>query len=1030
MRPHTARRRSAFLATTALGLVFATSAWAQNTQDAQAAPATESVVVTGTQIIGSKITGALPVTVVDEGTIAAVAPLSGDDLVRSIPQMGATNFNSSTLPGSSNSARGDIGSIDLRNIGEGATLLLVNGRRVVGDPRNQASIGLLAPTTTYNSNAIPISDAQRMEVLLDGAAALYGSDAIAGVVNVITNKDMNGLKISVQHGAADGTNFNSSSIDLLGGMDFAGGKGNVTASFNLTQQTALFTRDQYFSASSDKTPLFANVPTYAGVASLNGTSTTTPFGTFTLIPASTVKSGATTLTTASGQFHIQPATDAGCVITPTSTTSGNCLATGTLPTSTTAANTRADSNANYPVTITPSINRYNFFSNAHYDLTPGITLYAEAGWYQAETTSLQPPGAASGSSTVTVPASNYWNPFGPTTFANGTANPNRIAGLNISAAGAAAKITTLSFADQGTNVIRDHTHQSRILIGAKGDDLFGFNWDTAVLYSEAGNRDVGEGIDETKLQANLALSTPAAYNPFLGGNPSNPGGPVTNASNQAALQTFTNYVTTDNYSTLGLADFKVSKADLFSLPAGDLGLAAGVEVRHEYLADIRDPNINGTNQFTDSVTGTTIVSNELGVSQTPSSSGDRWVESVYGEFGVPVISPEMGIPLVQKVDLQIAGRFENFSDVGGVFKPKVAFSWDVTDDLRIRGSWAQGFEAPNLIQEHEKLLSRSNTNTDYIYCQADLNAGRINSFANCSESVPLLGNRSGNANLRPETSDSKSIGFVFQPSFIPAEYGNFTATADYWSILEKNLIGVFGQANAMVLDYLLRVQGSSNPNVLRAAPTSSQIAQFAGTGIAPAGTVLSINDQYVNENPQLASGIDLGAHWDLRDTSWGNFSVDANVARQLSLKLEPSPVQQSLLDARSAGIINAGTTITGFGNLLQQGTNPIIKWTVTPTWNYGPWTIGGLVSYTGSFYETGLINTSNVPFKVSPFISGNVYGDVAFKDTAFGSDAHIRVGVRDVSNAAPPLYGSGYGFVAGLYEPTRRFEYVNLTVKF
>ena len=1013
---------AAWLTTSALTLVFAQAAWAQSSS---ADDRSETVVVTGTQIVGSTITGALPVTVLDANSIAAVAPVSGDDLIRSIPQMGATNFNSSTLPNSSNSARGDVASIDLRNIGEGATLLLVNGRRVAVDPENQASIGLLAPTVTYNSNAIPISDAQRIEVLLDGAAALYGSDAIAGVVNVITTQNMDGLRLNAQYGGADGTHYNTSTLNALGGKDFLGGRANITASFNWTQETALLTSDQYFTSSLNKTGLFANTP-YAGLASLNQNSTTSPWGTFTVTPATTVKSGTTSVTSASGQFHIQPTTDPGCAL---GTTSGACIGAGTQATSTTAINTKADYNADYPLTVMPSVNRYNFFTNAHYDVSSSFTIYAEAGWYEAETQSLQAPNGASGSSTVAIPASNYWNPFGPTTFANGQANPNRLPGLNISPAGAAVKITTYQFADQGTNLIRDWGHQGRILIGAKGE-AYGFHWDTGLLYSDAGNRDVGEGINETLLQQNLALSTSAAYNPFLGGNPSNPTGPVTNASNAAALQSFTNTYKTDDYSTLGLWDAKVSNANLLSLPGGDLGVATGVEVRHESLADIRDPNINGTNQFTDSVTGATIVSNELGVSQTPSTKGDRWVESAYAELAVPVISPTMDIPLVEKFDMQIAGRFENFSDVGGVAKPKIAFAWDVNDSLRVRGSWSQGFEAPNLIQEHEKLLSRSNTNTDYIFCQADLNAGRINSFANCSELTPALGQRSGNSNLKPETSDNKSIGVVFQPAFVPAQFGNFTFTADYWTILEKNLIGVFGQANALVQDYADRLQGTTDPNVVRAAPTSTQIAQFAGTGIAPVGTLLYINDQYVNENPQLASGVDLTAHWDLRDTSWGSFSVDMNVARELSLKLEPSPTQQALINDRTSGVINPGTIITGFGNLLQQGTNPDIRWNLQPTWTYGPWTVGGMVSYTGSFADTGLINTSNVPFEVPSLLTGNVFTEIAFKDGFIGTDAKVRIGVRNVGNALPPPDLTSYGFVGGLYEPYGRFEYVSLTENF
>ena len=939
MRVHkTVRARAIYLGTSALALVLATNSWAQTVaQNQSGAQQAETVVVTGTQIIGSTITGALSVTVVDQNTLAAVAPISSDDLVRSIPQMGAINFNNQYLPGSSATARGDIGSIDLRNIGEGATLLLVNGRRVAQDPRTQASAGLLAPTVTYNSNAVPITDAQRTEILLDGAAALYGSDAIAGVVNVITTQNMNGLRINAQHGAADGTHYNTSTLDAIGGMDFAGGKGNITASFNYTQQTALLNSDEYFTASSDKTPLFANTP-YAGISSLNGDSTVSPWGTFTTTPAATIKSGTTTLTTSSGQFHLQPASNTGCAL---GISNGNCIATGPLPTTMAFFNTRLDSSADFPSTLSPSVNRYNFFANAHYDVNEHFTIYAEAGWYQAETQDLQPPAGASGLSTVTVPASNYWNPFGP------TSSPNRLPNLTgVPASGLAVKVTTYDFADTGATVIRDWGHQSRALLGAKGDDLFGsgFNWDTGLLYSEAGAENLAQGINDTLLQQNLALSTSAAYNPFLGGNPSNNVGPVTNAGNAAAAQSFVQTFRTDDYSTLGLWDFKVSKANLFSLPAGDLGLASGVEARHESLADIRDPNVSGVIPFTDSVTGTVNASNWLSQSSTPSTKGQRWVESVYAELGVPVVSPAMDIPLVEKFDMQLAGRYEHFSDVGGVAKPKVAFSWDVNDSLRVRGSWSQGFEAPNLYQEHATLIGRSNTNTDYIFCQADLDKGIINSFANCSERTTALGERAGNPNLKPETSDNKSIGVVFTPAFVPAEYGSFTFTADYWTILEKNLIGVFGQANAFVLDYLDRMQGSSDPNVVRAAPTVTQIAQFAGTGIAPVGTLQFINDQYVNENPQLASGIDLQATWSIRDTAWGNFSLDMNVARQLSLKLEPSPVQQSLLTARSAGTINAGTTIAGFGNLLEQGTNPAMRWNLTPSWSDGPWGVGAIVS--------------------------------------------------------------------------------------
>ena len=988
-------------------------------------PKDETVIVTGSQIVGSKIVGTVPVTVIDASQIAAVAAVSGDGLVRSIPQMGSTNFNSSFLPGSSNSARGDVASIDLRGLGEGNTLLLVNGRRVAVDPENQAGANSPVPVVSYNANAIPIGDAQRLEVLLDGASALYGSDAVAGVVNVITNQNIDGGRISLEHGGADGTHYGASIIDALFGKDFLGGRANITGSLNYTQETALRSSDQSFTSTANKAGLFANTA-YAGLSSLNLDSIQSPWGTFAVIPGTVVKSGTTTLTNSSGTFHIQPTEDAGCAL---GSANGTCIGAGAQATSSTGLNTRSDPDADYPLSITPSVNRYNFFSNAHYDVNNSFTLYAEAGFYDAVTQSVQVPIAASGSTTVTVPASNYWNPFGPVTFANGMTNPNRLPNLNIPAAGVPVAITSYLFGDTGPYVVRDNAHQARILLGVKGE-MFGFNWDSAILYSDAANRDVGEGLRSDLLQANLALSTPDAYDPFSGGNPANPGGFDSSPSSATALNAAKSFYVTNDYSTLGLWDFKISKNDLFSLPAGDVGMATGLEVRHEFLSDNRDPTVDGTIQFTDSVTGVNTVSDQLGVSQTPDTKGGRWVESAYAEFAIPVISPAMNIPLIEKVDFQVAGRYENFSDVGGVGKPKIAFSWDVIDSLRFRGSWAQGFEAPNLIQEHETLLTRANTNTDYVRCAADLIAGRISSFANCSEPVPATSERFGNPNLKPQTSDSKSIGVIFQPSFIPSEYGNFTVTADYWEILEKGIVGVFGSQNALILDYADRLQGTANPNVVRAAPTASDIAQFAGTGIAPAGQLLYISDQYINENPQSARGLDLEAHWDLHDTRWGSFSVDANVARMIGLFLQPSPDVQALLNDRASGLINAGTNITGAANLLQQNSNPKMKWTLTPTWTYGAWTVGGLVSYVGTVYDTALINTAAQPFVVPSQMTGNLYTELKLDDGLWGKGMRVRIGARNISNVSPPPFLNVYGFIGGLYEPFGRFVYVNLTKDF
>ena len=201
-------RKQILAAASLIGMIVAQNATAQEqatrteaATEPQTAPRGEEIVVTGSRIAGTKITEALPVTVVGQDEIAATAAVSGDELLRSIPQMSDQSFNSSNGQTSSNFARGDVGSIDLRGLGVGNTLVLLNGRRLVQHPSSQASTSL-APVITYNSNSIPVFGIQRLEVLRDGAAALYGTDAVAGVVNTILRDNVNGGGVSLQYGGA------------------------------------------------------------------------------------------------------------------------------------------------------------------------------------------------------------------------------------------------------------------------------------------------------------------------------------------------------------------------------------------------------------------------------------------------------------------------------------------------------------------------------------------------------------------------------------------------------------------------------------------------------------------------------------------------------------------------------------------------------------------------------------------------------------------------------------------------------------
>lgn len=1025
MKKWTSRRVAVFAASSLLALVQAEVSAAQQVDAApeetppqQGAPA-DDIVVVGSQIRGAKINEALPVTVVSTAEIEASAAVSGDELFRSIPQFGDVRFNSQYLPGSSNGARGDVGSLDLRSLGVGNTLVLLNGRRVVTHPTSQAN-DQLVPVLTYNTNAIPVNGLQRLEVLRDGAAAIYGADAVAGVVNTVLKTDYKGGEFSVQYGGAEKTGFRELNVNGVVGTNFAEDRGNVTLFGSYDRGTGLDSTEQYFTRSSDRRPLFEGTR-FEGAASLDARAVASTWASLQT-PASfgQIRRGTLNLTNASGQFHIQPSTSAGCQL---ALTGGICIDDGAIATSGADRNLRQD-NAAQGVSIIPRLERVNLFLTTNYELADGATFFGEAGFYRSKTRAQQSPTATLASIPITVPASNYWNPFGPATFAGGAANPNRITGTNVPAAGLPVTIRNYSFTDVGPQQIEVTNQQFRFLAGLR-NEWRGFNWETAISYSEAWARDISDNISRTKLQQSLALSTPDAYNVFNGGCVDQPSIGDCTPNSQATIDSIRQKLTRFTKSSLLTFDFRLSKPDLFTLPGGDVGFASGVEARRETQLDDRDPGIDGSETFTDPVTGA-VVGNLANSALNPDTAGHREVFGAYAELQVPVVSPELGIPLIRNLEFQLAGRYERYSDFGDVAVPKVAGAWDLVRGIRLRGSWAKSFRAPNLEQTNATVVTRSNTRTDYAFCEADLRAGRITAFSGCTRSQGTAARRSGNPDLDPERATTLSFGAVLEPP-LPESLGTLTLTGDWWKVRQTGLIGIFGEGNALILDYLLRQTGGTNPYVIRATPTANDIADVEGTGLAPVGQLLFVLDQYTNLLPQQVEGLDFAASYRTPETNIGRFNLSVNASHFLRFFQEPSPGIAALIAARDAGEINAGTIITGGGNLLEQNRRPKWRGSASLTWSLADVTIGAFAQYTGKVFDTGLIDSNGEAWEVKARTTANLYAQYAFSSGAL-EGASFRLGVRNLFNEAPPLSADGY--LGELYSPVRRYWYANVGYKF
>ncbi|WP_257386635.1 TonB-dependent receptor domain-containing protein [Tahibacter caeni] len=976
---------------------------------------TEEIVVVGTHIRGAQTTAALPVVVVGQDQIDAASAVSGDELLRFIPQMGDVLFDASNNPQTSNAARGDVNSVNLRSLGVGNTLVLLNGRRLVQHPTSQGTSDTgTVPVQSFNSNAIPVAGLERLEVLLDGAAAIYGADAVAGVVNTVLQNDFDGFRVDTRYGTAEGTSMDEFETSLFAGWNRD--RDNLSLFVNYVDRSELWAADQDYTASDDLRPLFAGYPDFANVASLDGRASNTPWARLSVGTRPVIRSDGTAVTNSAGAFHVQPQ-DFGCGV---AFGDDLCLASGNHNFNTTNREMRYDTR--HGTTVRPSVERLNTYLTGHYELTPDVEAFGELGFYRAVSEAVQPPVVNLNS--IWIPASNYWNPFGPTHFADGTLNPNRLPNLSgVPDAGLPVQMTNYRYVDAGFQRVRVENYQSRFVGGLRGE-WGGFDWESALVYSEAQAEDRSPNIDMTALQRQLALSTPDAYNPFGGGCAGTPTYGDCSPSSPAAIDAIVFDLVRKSRTTLSMADFRLSRGDLFALPAGPAGIAFGLEARRETQRDDRDANLDGTITFTDSVTGQTNLSNVAAVSPNPDTEGARNVGSGYVELALPLVSPAMDVPLVRQLDMQLAGRYEHYSDFGSVAKPKIALAWDLVDGLRLRGSYSEGFRAPNLEQTNATQYSRLANGVDHVRCEADLRAGRIDSFAECSQNtagVSLL--VAGNPALEPEESTNTSFGVVFQPTFLPEKLGRVTLTVDRWRIRQEQIVGLLGVQTALTLDYLQRVGGGANPLVVRAAPTPEDIALFAGTGIDPAGQVISVADRFINLQPQTAGGLDFGLNWALRGTRFGNFNIDLNATKLLEFTRDPGPIVNALYAARDAGTIDANTPLPDPTRLIGQNGRPQWRASGALTWSRGPWRAGISSQYMSGFEQPDLLGVSGAPFKVEHQLLTNLYGQYRFYN-----ETTLRVGVRDVTDEGPSLADGGYR--GSLQNPWGRYWYVSISKSF
>ena len=950
--------------------------------DAEDARELDKVVVVGSQIVGSDIAGALPVTVLGVDDIDVTGAGSGDELLRAIPQVGDIIFSEAEFTGV-NGARGDIGSINLRGIGTGNTLVLLNGRRLVLHPGTQVED--FVPVNTVNSQSLPVTGIQRLEVLRDGAAAIYGTDAVAGVINTITQDDFEGLEGSLRYGGSENTDLRELTGTVKWGKNFNDDRTNVSVFANFLDREGFSALQLRNSSTEDLRTFFEGTP-FEGDTQLRNLSTQTQWGEFRSLAGSIAAIG-------DDDFHIQPSTFAGCLV---DLGNGVCADNG----GSIDTDLRLD-RARYRELV-GNTERQNIMAFVNHEFDNGVEFFGEATYYHADYNRQRETAQMLSSGRLTVAANAFHNPFGVD-----------------------LQIRDYRPIDAGPRRVEVENDSFRLLGGVRGD-WGDWNYESAFLHSEAETTDRTNRISNTLFQQAINGTTADAYNIFAGGNTVDTNAPST-FNSQSSIDGFIVPVTRVGETSLTLADFKLSSGSLYELPAGNLGIALGVEFRREEFTDDRDARLDGTIVFTDSVTGNVIPSDVMGSSPTPDTDGDRDVFSAFAELAVPLVSEDMNIPLIYSLDAQLAVRAEDYSDVGSVAKPKVALSWYPHPDFQVRAAYSQGFRAPNLEQINATGVRRVNGGReDWILCQATAQAnGTPFDVGDCDgNSVESV--RSGGPALQPEENDNISIGLVYQPSFVD----DLTFTLDWWRIEQEDVVGIFGDQNQISLDYVLRLQGSSNPNVIRAAPTADEIALYTAAGLTPAGEIVEVADQYVNLNLREFEGVDIGVNWGFDTDQFGNFDFKVNAAYLQEAFQEPGPAGATIIAAVASGQANAAVDVPGTQDRIQQNGRPEWRGNASMIWRNGPWGAGLFYNYVGDVIDTSVTGPDDEIFIVDPFETISLYGQYEF-DEWLGGETRIRIGARNITDEEPPLadeFASGY--FPSLHSNRGRYWYVDIRKEF
>lgn len=953
----------------------------------------DRISVTGSRIARTGFVTPSPVTAITAEEIRATGANNIGDLMTRMPALtpSYTLGNSTRFIGTAG-----VGLLDLRGMGTSRTLVLVNGRRHVG-----ATSG----STSVDVNTIPVEWIERVEVITGGASAVYGADAVAGVVNFIMKKSFDGAEIRGQTGMADEGGFNRSFVSVSAGTDFAGGRGNAAIALEYSKQDRFVRTDRAIGREylvsvpnpnydSSKPPSESNPQTV--LSGPGGNHSISYGGTFTLGTFS-----ATNPATWGNRYQFNPDGTFrkqrydGIVVSNSSCT--NC--------------DFADLNA--VADLQPEFDRKSVNTIVNFDLTDNHRLYFEGKYTETESDFLAQP---SFDTTIRIQRDNAF------------VSPELRA---LMLANGASSLTLNRFnVDAGQRGEHVERNTQRFVFGMEGNlsenwtyDVYG-NWGQSEVKRWNLNNRINErwqaGLDAVIDPATGQVTCrttldPNAINPHTGRVYSAFGRdgcvPFSVLGNGQVTQAARDWMNVNsyNFSRIQQSVFSASVANgsLFSLPAGDVGVAGGVEYRREKSREITDPLAAQGLTFLNAI---------------PNRAGKYDVREAFVETTVPLLAD---IPGIYNLTMDAAGRWSDYSSIGKTTTWKVGLDWTIIPSLRARGTLSQAVRAPSIGELYNPQSENFATVADpcnYLVTNSNRPATAKDPAlrqANCSAlGIPVgwvdtytasrPGVSGGNPDLKPERARSFTYGLVWQPEFLQG----FGMSIDYWNINLKDAIGaVTAQTNATrCVDSPGGVGNAFCDQIVRAP-----VGGFTdATGRAfPEYSITRWTA--LNENLARSRRIGVDLEMDYRFKLAGGDTVVRFVGTRL-------------LQSREWAFQDFPDEYTEYVTYV---TDPRWRAQLQTKYSLGQWRASWDMTYVDGNLRVTPDSYNSNPGSQSPIRNGSyVYNNFQFGYRFPGDKIDVYLGIDNAFDKDPPVNYFGSDVGSALYDNVGRYFYMGASYKF